>query len=90
MGYTDDGFPYVGDIPGKKGQFIIAGFSGHGMPQVYLSAKAVASMLADGTKLEDTDLPQLYRSTEERFNSKQEHLSVTAFNAVMQKVGLKN
>ncbi len=114
MGYTDDGFPYVGTIPGKPGQFVIAGFSGHGMPQAFLSAKAVASMIADGTKMEDAgtrltasesadfesftdvsacdcpDLPKLYRSTSERFDAKQEHTSITAFNAAMQKLGLNN
>lgn len=88
MGYADDGFPYVGDIPGRQGQYICAGFSGHGMPQVFLSAKAVASMIADGTKLEDADLPRLYRSTQDRFDSKREHTSITAYNNVMRKLGL--
>lgn len=90
MGYTDDGFPYVGNVPGKQGQFVVAGFSGHGMPQVFLSAKAVASMIADDARLEDVDLPQLYHSTPERFASKQQHISLQAFDAVMQKIGLKN
>ena len=90
MGYTDDGFPYVGNIPGKQGQYICAGFNGHGMPQAFLSAKAVASMIADGTKPEDTDLPRLYRFTQERYTSKEEHHSVKAYNAVMQTLGLQN
>ncbi|KAF2482336.1 FAD dependent oxidoreductase [Neohortaea acidophila] len=90
MGYTDDGFPYVGNVPGKQGQFVVAGFSGHGMPQVFLSAKAVASMIADDARLEDVDLPQLYHSTSERFASKQRHISLQAFDAVMQKIGPKN
>lgn len=90
MGYTDDGFPYVGNIPEKPGQYVCIGFNGHGMPQAFLSAKAVASMIADGTKLEEADLPRLYRLTPERFDSKPEHASITAYNSVMQKLGLKN
>lgn len=90
MGYTDDGFPYVGNIPEKPGQYICAGFNGHGMPQAFLSAKAIASMIADGTKLEEADLPRLYRLTPARLDSKPEHASITAYNTVMQKLGLKN
>lgn len=90
MGYTDDGFPYVGDIPGKPGQYICAGFNGHGMPQAFLSARAVASIISDGTKVEDVDLPSLYRLTPERLDSKREHASITAHNLVMEKLGLKN
>ena len=34
MGYSSDGLPHVGQIPGRQNQFVIAGFSGHGMPQI--------------------------------------------------------
>jgi glycine/D-amino acid oxidase-like deaminating enzyme len=34
MGWSSDFMPYVGDVPGKLGQLVIAGFSGHGMPQI--------------------------------------------------------
>ena len=88
MGYSDDGFPYVGDVPNRAGQYVLAGFSGHGMPQAFLSAKAVASMIADATKLEESDLPRLYRSTQERFDSKREHASISSYNEVMRKLGL--
>ena len=83
MGYSSDGFPFIGGLPDKPGQYICAGFSGHGMPQVFLSAKAVASMIVDGTKLEDTDLPRLYRSTKARLESKKQHISLTAYDAAM-------
>lgn len=69
MGYTTDGFPHVGPVPGKTGQFICAGFSGHGMPQIFLSAKAVASMLVDDINVEEADLPRLYRTSLERLES---------------------
>jgi glycine/D-amino acid oxidase-like deaminating enzyme len=88
MGYTNDGFPFVGDLPDKPGQYICAGFNGHGMPQVFLSAKAIASMVVDGIRLEATDLPRLYRSSRERLESRKEHVSRTAYDAAMKQLEL--
>lgn len=47
--------PWIGAIPNLRGQgqFILAGFSGHGMPVIYLAAQAVARMVLD--ELEDED-----------------------------------
>lgn len=47
--------PWIGRIPNLRGQgqFILAGFSGHGMPVIYLAAKAVAGMVLD--EIEDED-----------------------------------
>ena len=90
MGYTADGFPFVGEVPGKSGQYICAGFNGHGMPQAFLSAKALATIVAEGKNIEDADLPKLYRSSPERFQSKAQHVSLTAFEEVQRKLGLKN
>ena len=81
MGYTSDGFPFVGEVPGQPEQYICAGFSGHGMPQAFLSAKAVAEMVAQGTGVENTDLPKLYRSTQERLDSTKQHISLAAYDA---------
>lgn len=43
--------PWIGPIPipnlRGQGQFILAGFSGHGMPVIYLAAQAVAGMVLD-------------------------------------------
>lgn len=69
MGYSSDGMPHVGEVPGKPGQYICAGFSGHGMPQIFLSAKAVACMALEDRKVEDVDLPRLYRTTQARLDS---------------------
>lgn len=48
--------PWIGRIPNLRGQgqFILAGFSGHGMPVIYLAAQAVARMVLDEL-LEDED-----------------------------------
>lgn len=49
--------PWIGRIPNLRGQgqFILAGFSGHGMPVIYLAAKAVAGMVLDEIENEEED-----------------------------------
>lgn len=69
MGYSSDGLPHVGQIPGRQNQFVIAGFSGHGMPQIFLSAKGVASMIMDNVDYKSSGVPKLYQATQERLDS---------------------
>ncbi|KAF2829042.1 FAD dependent oxidoreductase-like protein [Ophiobolus disseminans] len=45
MGATADGRPYVGEVPGKKGVWIAAGFNGHGMVLCLKSAEALVGMM---------------------------------------------
>ncbi|KAJ5972980.1 uncharacterized protein N7479_002898 [Penicillium vulpinum] len=63
MGYSADSLPHVGSIPGKPGQFIAAGFNGHGMPVAFLSGKAVADMAQSSVAFEETGLPRLYKTS---------------------------
>jgi glycine/D-amino acid oxidase-like deaminating enzyme len=84
MGYSDDGFPYVGTVPDKEGQFICAGFSGHGMPQIFLSAKAIAEMVTLGSTAEEAGLPLPYWTTE-RWSRHKEHVSSQAWRAVVER-----
>jgi glycine/D-amino acid oxidase-like deaminating enzyme len=69
MGYSSDFMPYVGQVPDKPGQMLLAGFSGHGMPLILLSAKAVVQMLLNGKSFEDTGVPSLFQITKERLGS---------------------
>lgn len=69
MGYSSDFMPYIGEMPGKPGQMVLAGFSGHGMPLILLSAKAVADMLRTGKKFEETGVPSVFKVTKERLES---------------------
>ncbi|CAN9249525.1 unnamed protein product [Alternaria alternata] len=81
MGYSNDGFPYVGPICGKPGQYMCAGFSGHGMPQIFFCAKAVASMVITGDA-EDVDLPVPYRITRSRWYQPKEHVSLKMWQQI--------
>lgn len=70
MGYTSDLQPHVGAIPNRPNQYIIAGFNGHGMPVVFLAAKGIADMIKhEGMTYEQTGLPRVYKTTEERLRS---------------------
>lgn len=70
MGYSADNSPFIGAIPGRSNQFVVAGFTGHGMPQVFLSAKGVAAMAVDGVDFKSTGVPRIYQVTKERLASK--------------------
>ncbi|KAJ5645936.1 hypothetical protein N7490_002308 [Penicillium lividum] len=66
MGYSSDGLPHVGRVPGHDGQYILAGFTGHGMPQIFLAAEGIAKMIVKGMNFEDTGLPRLFKTTSTR------------------------
>lgn len=69
MGYSADFLPHLGSVPDKPGQFIIAGFSGHGMPEILLSSKAVASLVRDGTPIEKSGVPKIFTTSKDRVQS---------------------
>lgn len=75
MGYSNDDFPYVGAVPEKTGQYMCAGFTGHGMPQIFLAAKALASMVLTGDS-RHVDLPVPYRISQERWLERKPHAAL--------------
>lgn len=68
MGYTSDTNPHIGEVPGKPGQYILGGFNGHGMPVIWLSAEGLADMLHSGKKFEETKVPRVFKTTQERID----------------------
>ncbi|KAG9234603.1 FAD dependent oxidoreductase-like protein [Amylocarpus encephaloides] len=71
MGFSRDGRPWVGRVSeelgleGGKGLWISAGFTGHGMPNATLSAKAVVDLML-GKDAKEVDLPGAYRVSRDR------------------------
>ncbi|KAI0885442.1 FAD dependent oxidoreductase [Annulohypoxylon maeteangense] len=69
MGYSKDSHPWVGGVPssagGGDGLWLCAGYTGHGMPNAVLSAKAVVDMMY-GDEDGEVDLPPEYELTEDR------------------------
>ncbi|KAG2426263.1 hypothetical protein HXX76_013021 [Chlamydomonas incerta] len=56
LGFTQDRFPFVGPVPGRRGQFVAAGFSGHGMTRTFTCGRVLADMVA-GTAPPDPAFP---------------------------------
>ncbi|KAH7020485.1 FAD dependent oxidoreductase superfamily [Ilyonectria destructans] len=71
MGYSYDSNPHIGPVPSKDGQFILAGFNGHGMPVIWLAAKELAQMVSKGIQFEDTKLPRLFQTSQFRIDRAQ-------------------
>ncbi|KAL9103454.1 MAG: hypothetical protein Q9163_001517 [Psora crenata] len=76
-GTSKDRHPWVGGVPGRKGVWLAGGYSGHGMPNGTLCAKAVVEMLlseeggvpagyVEERLIETRDLPRSYFITDER------------------------
>ncbi|KAF2149229.1 FAD dependent oxidoreductase superfamily [Myriangium duriaei CBS 260.36] len=70
MGYSFDSNPHIGRVPDKDGQYIAAGFNGHGMPVVFLSAEGIAKMvlsdLSNSSKplpFSETGIPRLFETS---------------------------
>ncbi|QKD56842.2 FAD dependent oxidoreductase [Fusarium oxysporum Fo47] len=74
MGYSSDRIPRVGPIPGRPGMFIMGGFTGHGMPQVFLCAKGLADMVLHNTKFEATGIPRIFEESEKRLWDKRDRI----------------
>lgn len=69
MGYSYDSNPHVGEVPGKPGQYICAGFNGHGMPVIFLAARGLAEMMQTGADFEQLNLPRIFKTTAERLEA---------------------
>lgn len=68
MGYSYDSNPHIGQVPSKEGEFIIAGFNGHGTPVIWLAAQELASMITRGISFEETKMPRLFKTSSQRIN----------------------
>ncbi|KAJ4473002.1 FAD dependent oxidoreductase [Lentinula aciculospora] len=65
MGYTKDNIPFVGNVEGKPGAYVIAGHCGHGMARIASCAKGLA-MLISGGSWADSGLPECFQPTRQR------------------------
>jgi glycine/D-amino acid oxidase-like deaminating enzyme len=49
MGFSRDGLPLIGAVPGLPGAVAAAGFTGHGFGFAFLSGRALAELVLQGT-----------------------------------------
>jgi len=70
MGYSSDGFPFIGEVPGENNLWIAASFQGHGMVLCFLCAQALVAMMSGEEKELETWFPDAFRVTEERLRTR--------------------
>lgn len=71
MGYSADGYPLVGEMPGERDLWVSCSFQGHGMVNCWMCAKALVAMM---NGRDDEELrawfPAPYRISEDRLRLK--------------------
>lgn len=86
MGYSPDGLPFVGQVPGQDGLWVSGSFQGHGMVLCWMCAKALVQMMegrdddAAGAGLDDW-FPNAFKVTSARMQKRFEgrlHTSAAA------------
>lgn len=65
IGMTGDHVPFVGEIEELSGQYICAGFNGHGMARIFNCAPGVAKLVL-GKGWNETGLPECFQFSKER------------------------
>jgi glycine/D-amino acid oxidase-like deaminating enzyme len=65
IGMTTDSIPLVGKVTGKEGQWICAGFNGHGMARIFTCAPGLVKLMR-GESWEETGLPECFEYSDER------------------------
>ncbi|KAJ6516668.1 DAO-domain-containing protein [Mycena vitilis] len=72
IGLSADGLPFIGEVPGRPGQWICAGFHGHGMAHIFTCAPGLVTLMQGGTWA-DTGLPECLELTPERLKRMGDH-----------------
>ncbi|KAF2765341.1 DAO-domain-containing protein [Teratosphaeria nubilosa] len=65
IGMTPDSVPLVGPVTGKEGQWICAGFNGHGMARIFTCAPGLVKLI-HGESWSSTGLPECFQYSSER------------------------
>ena len=65
MGFTGDGMPFIGPVPGEEGLWVAAAFQGHGMVFCWGCAKALVKMIY-GEDSGGEEFPGVFKVTKER------------------------
>ncbi|KAJ7618032.1 DAO-domain-containing protein [Roridomyces roridus] len=65
IGLIADTLPFVGAIPDSPGQWVCAGFHGHGMAHIFSCAPGLVTLMQGGSWAE-TELPECLQLTPER------------------------
>lgn len=67
LGMTTDSVPFVGKLESLPGQYVCAGFNGHGMARIFNCAPGVVKII-QGKPWATTGLPDCFDATQERLD----------------------
>jgi glycine/D-amino acid oxidase-like deaminating enzyme len=70
MGFSPDGFPFVGKVPGEKDLWIAASFQGHGMVLCFMCARALVAMMRGEEEKIGSWFPEVFKVSDERLKKK--------------------
>lgn len=70
MGYSPDGFPFVGQVPGQHGLWVSSSFQGHGMVLCWMCAKALVQMIEGREDGLDDWFPDAFKVTSQRMKNR--------------------
>ncbi|KAJ7837125.1 DAO-domain-containing protein [Mycena leptocephala] len=76
IGLSADSLPFIGKVPDSSGQWICAGFHGHGMAHIFTCAPGLVTLMEGGTWA-DTGLPECLEITPERLAKIRDRLDFT-------------
>lgn len=79
IGVAGDGVPFVGEMPGRAGQWVCAGHCGHGMARIFTAAPGLVKLMA-GKSWEATGVPDVYRISQDRLDRLRDQVSRGGFN----------
>jgi hypothetical protein len=65
IGLSADGVPFIGELPGKPGQWVCAGHHGHGMARIFTAAPGLVKVM-NGEPWSATGLPDVFQLSPER------------------------
>lgn len=69
MGFSSDGFPFIGEVPGEKDLWVAASFQGHGMVLCWSCAKALVSMINGEEEGLGPWFPDVFKVSKERMET---------------------
>jgi glycine/D-amino acid oxidase-like deaminating enzyme len=70
MGYSPDGFPFVGEVPEEKNLWIAASFQGHGMVLCFTCARALVAMMGNEEEKIGSWFPEAFKVSQQRMEKK--------------------
>ncbi|KAH6647891.1 FAD dependent oxidoreductase [Truncatella angustata] len=70
MGYSADGFPFVGEVPEEKNLWMSCSFQGHGMVLCWMCARMLALLIEGGDNAElQASFPEVFRASQQRMGA---------------------